>query len=62
MASTVADGSYVARVGVARFNLPCGEGDDKLHNLTVLSRLPDTNVSLAGHRASAVTGAVWPLK
>lgn len=59
---TVAEGSYAASVGVDRLRRPCGDGEDNDHNRTVLSREQERKVSEAGHKASVVTGAVWPLK
>lgn len=62
MAMTVAEGSKAARCGVERLRRPCGEGEERFQSRTVLSREQERNVSEDGLRASAVTGAVWPLK
>lgn len=62
MAMTVAEGSKAAKCGVARFRRPCGEGEERFHRRTVLSREHERNVSEDGFKASAVTGAMWPLK
>jgi len=55
---TVAEGSYAARCGVARFSRPCGDGEDRFQSRIVLSSEHERNESDAGQRARAVTGAV----
>lgn len=59
---TVAEGSKAAKCGVARLRRPCGEGEERFHSRTVLSREQERKVSEDGFKAKAVTGAVWPLK